>query len=344
VRTWPARLRWGGAAVLVLALAVGLFAWFSWAGPGPSRQATTVVLPRGAGVAGIATALQEAGVIRSTLLFKLGAASSAAHHRLKAGEYDFPAHASAAQVLAMIAEGKIVRHWFTVPEGRTSAQVAAALRAYPILVGEVETPPEGALLPQTYEVTRGEDRQAVIDQMRAARDKVLSALWAARQPGLPLKTPQEAVILASIVEKETALAAERGHVASVYLNRLRKGMKLDADPTTIYGVSHGEPLGRGLRQSELAARTPYNTYVIAGLPPTPIANPGRDALAATLDPPATRDLYFVADGTGGSRFAATYDEHARNVAHWRDVEAGRRTVTTTSTTRHTTKVVRRGER
>jgi UPF0755 protein len=339
VRTAPAPLRSGGAAVLVLALVVGLFAWFCWAGPGPSRQATTVVLPHGAGVAGVATALKDAGVIRSALLFKLAAATSAAHRKLQAGEYEFPAHASQAQVLTMIAEGRIVRHWITVPEGRTSAQVAANLRASPILTGEVETPPEGSLLPQTYEVTRGEDRQAVIAQMRAARDKLLARLWAARQPGLPLRNKEEAVILASIVEKETALAAERGHVASVYLNRLKKGMKLDADPTTIYGVSHGEPLGRGLRQSELTAHTPYNTYVIAGLPPTPIANPGRDALAATLDPPATSDLYFVADGTGGSRFAATYDEHARNVAHWRGVEAARRTTTTT-----TTQLVRRGER
>jgi UPF0755 protein len=335
-------LRLGGAAVLILALAAGLYVWFAWAGPGPSRQATTVILPRGAGVSGIAAALQNAGVIRSGLLFKLGAATSAAHRKLQAGEYEFPAHASAAQVLAMIAEGKIVRHWITVPEGRTSAQVAATLRASDILTGEVETPPEGALLPQTYEVTRGEARQAVIDQMRAARDKALAALWATRQPGLPFKSPEEAVILASIVEKETAVPAERGHVASVYLNRLRKGMKLDADPTTIYGVSRGEPLGRGLRQSELTAHTPYNTYVISGLPPTPIANPGRDALAATLDPPATDDIFFVANGTGGSSFAATYEAHAKNVAHWRKVESARRTTTTTTTT--TTRVARRGER
>lgn len=318
-----------GAAALILMM--GALALFDWVGPGPAAQATTVELPRGAGVGGIATALQKAGVIRSASLFRLFAGTTGAHRRLRAGEYDFPAHASLSRVMRMIAEGRIVRHWVTVVEGRTSAQVAAQLRASPILTGEVETPPEGALLPDTYEVVRGEDRSEILARMRAARDRVLAELWSARQAGLPLRTPEEAVILASIVEKETAVPAERAHVASVYLNRLRKGMKLEADPTTIYGVSRGESLGRGLRQSELAAATPYNTYVVTGLPPTPIANPGRAALEATLNPLASDDLFFVANGKGGSSFSSTYEAHAQNVAHWRQIESRRTTTTTTIT-------------
>ena len=193
-----------------------------------------------------------------------------------------------------------------------------------VLAGSAPTPPEGALLPETYEVTRGDDRGALLQRMMAARDRLLAQLWTKRKAGLPFETPEQAVTLASIVEKETSLASERPRVAAVYINRLRKGMPLQADPTVAYGVNQGLPMGRGLTMSELTAPTPYNTYVNPGLPPTPIANPGRASLAAVLDPPSTDELYFVADGTGGHAFAATYEDQERNVAHWRQIERARK--------------------
>ena len=198
-----------------------------------------------------------------------------------------------------------------------------ALAARPELTGVAVEPPEGSLLPDTYDLQRGEARTAVVRRMREARDTLLADLWARRQPGLPLASPAAAVTLASIVEKETGIAAERPRVAAVFINRLRAGMPLQSDPTIIYGLTRGRPLGRGIRASELAAQTPYNTYRVAGLPPTPIANPGRAALAAVLNPPATREFYFVADGTGGHVFAQTYAAHQANVARWRTLEAGR---------------------
>jgi UPF0755 protein len=314
----------GALTVLVVALLLVAGAAFVLLGPGPASKDTTVILRRGAGMSEMAVQLKRAHVVSSSAVFRVAAELSGADHRLKAGEYAFKAHSSIADVLALIASGKVVRHFVTLPEGRTSAQMIAALRNDPVLTGDVAVPPEGSLLPDTYEVTRGEPRAEVVRRMRAARDAVLADLWSHRPQGLPYKSPEEAVTMASIVEKETALGSERPKVAAVYVNRLRKGMKLDADPTTIYGVSKGEPLGRGLRQSELAAANPYNTYVVAGLPPTPIANAGRASLEAALNPAATQDLYFVANGTGGSSFAATYEDHSKNVAKWREVEAKRK--------------------
>ncbi len=309
-------------AVLGAAGAAGL--WFAVAGPGPASHKITVVTRHGAGVGELGATLKHAGVISSVQLFRLAAELTGDDRRLRPGEYEFDAHASLFDVLEQMVEGKVKRHWVTIPEGRTSAQAVAILKAEPVLTGEVEVPPEGSLLPQTYEITRGESRAEVIRQMRAGRDALVADLWAHRRPGLPYKTPEEAVTLASIVEKETAVAAERRHVAAVYINRLNKGMKLDADPTTIYGISKGEPLGRGIRASELAAATPYNTYVITGLPPTPIANPGKASLEAAFDPTDDPDLYFVANGTGGSSFAATYEAHAKNVAKYREWEAAQK--------------------
>jgi len=309
----------------VAALAVGWTVW-TYRGPGPAApqgEATTVVLDRGAGLGQIATALKKAGVISSTQLFLAAAKLSGAARSLKAGEYEFRSRASMARVLADIHGGKVVRHYVTVPEGWTSAMALAALTAEPLLEGPAEPPPEGAILPDTYQFERGEARQAVLERMQAARDKLLADLWAARAAGLPFKTPEEAVTLASIVEKETALPAERPRIAAVYINRLRAGMRLESDPTTIYGVSGGRPLGRGLRTSELTADTPYNTYRIAGLPPGPIANPGRAALAAVLHPPSTDELFFVANGLGGHAFASTFEEHQRNVLRWRSIERTR---------------------
>jgi UPF0755 protein len=245
---------------------------------------------------------------------------SGAGRRLKAGEYDIPSGASMAKVMSMIRNGEIVHHVVHVPEGLTSEMVVDILMTNPFLTGAAPVPEEGSILPETYEIRRGEDRAAVLKRMTDARDRVLGELWAARKDGLPYKSPQEAVILASIVEKETAKDIERPHVASVYLNRLKTGMRLGADPTVIYGISRGRPLGHGITQSELRTPTPYNTYAIEGLPAGPICNPGRASLAAVLDPATSNDLYFVATGDGGHAFAASAAEHDKNVAKWRTVE------------------------
>lgn len=324
------------AAVAALAFAGALVVLFAWTGPGPAPKDTNVVLPRGSSVAEIAAALQKARVVRSAAQFRFFAKTTHADRTLRAGEYQFPAHASLSRVLKMMASGQIVPHWITVPEGWTSAQVVETLSDSPMLTGQVDTPPEGSLLPQTYEVTRGEDREAVVQAMRQARNAVLDRLWAGRASGLPVKTPEEAVILASIVEKETSVPAERARVAAVYENRLVKGMRLEADPVVAYGVSKGEPLGRSPTHQELQTITPYNSYRVAGLPPTPIANPGEASIEAVLHPARTNDLYFVADGTGGHAFSASYDEHVRNVARWRMIQASRKAKDVQTQTKTTT--------
>jgi UPF0755 protein len=202
------------------------------------------------------------------------------------------------------------------------------VQADPVLTGDAgPVPAEGTLLPETYLFIRGTTREALMHRMQTARDKVLAKLWAQRAKGLPLASPQQAVILASIVEKESALPAERRHIAAVFENRLKRGMKLQSDPTIIYGLTKGYPLGRGIRESELTRATPYNTYVIAGLPPTPICDPGKDSIAAVLNPMQSNDLYFVADGSGGHAFAATIGEHRKNVARWRQVERAKKRAT-----------------
>jgi UPF0755 protein len=306
------------ASFAVIATLISVFLVFA---PGPARTDTTVVLRRGAGVVEMGATLAREHVIYSAGAFRLAAQATGADRKLKPGEYEFSRGVSLAGVLRKMAAGEVVRHYVTIPEGKTSAQAVAILNDEPELIGQVTVPPEGSIMPDTYEVTRGETRAEVIEQMRAEHDALLADLWPRRQPGLPFATPQEAVTLASIVEKETGVPVERSRVASVFVNRLRKGMRLESDPTVIYAVSRGEPLGRGLRQSELLAPSPYNTYFTAGLPPTPIANPGRAALEAVLDPARTQDLYFVANGTGGHSFAATLEEHAKNVARWRQIEA-----------------------
>ena len=315
-----------GATFLVISLLAVVWALWSYSGPGPvakAGDATTVILRRGAGLPEIASSLERAGVVRSGSIFVAAAQITGAARDLKAGEYEIPSRASTAAVLTKIRSGEVVRHQVTIPEGITSDMAVEILSANPVLSGEAPTPPEGAILPETYDVQRGEDRAAVLRRMMDARDKVLGQLWAQRQPGLPFTSPEQAVILASIVEKETGLAAERPRIAAVFLNRLAQGMRLESDPTIIYGLTRGRPLGRGIRLSELNGETPYNTYRIDGMPPTPIANPGRAALAAVLDPPKTDDLFFVADGTGGHVFAATFEQHKANVAKWRAVERNR---------------------
>ncbi|NEX91311.1 endolytic transglycosylase MltG [Caulobacter sp. 17J65-9] len=316
----------GAATIFVGLVLASVAVWFFYWGPGPKAPhgtETVVVMRDGAGVSEIAAKLEREGVIRSADLFKAAAQITKADRRLKAGEYVFPSRAPLTEVLRMMRDGEVRRWFLTVPEGRSVAQAMDLLNASPVLVGTVEAPAEGSLLPETYELTRGESRAAVLKRMQVARDVALAELWAKRQAGLPLKSPEEAVILASIVEKETGLASERPKVAAVFVNRLNKGMRLESDPTLIYPVTKGRPLGRGIRLSEKERDTPYNTYLIAGLPPTPITNPGRDALAAVLNPPKTQDLFFVADGTGGHVFAASYDQHLKNVAQWRRIEADR---------------------
>lgn len=317
----------GATATLSLILIAALvWGWSVYLGPGPAApegDTTTVVLPSGSSVDAIGAALHEAGVIRSPDMFRAAATLTGADRSLRAGEYQIESRASLRSVVRKLTSGDVVRHFVTLPEGRSSIQAVDILDANQVLTGEVEVPPEGSLWPETYEVTRGETRAEVIARMRAARDEAVAELWATRAPNLPVSTPEQAVILASIVEKETGMDGERGLVAGVFVNRLRQGMRLESDPTVVYGVNGGRPLGRGIRLSELQRPTAYNTYLIPGLPPTPITNPGRAALEAVLNPPDTDYLFFVADGTGGHVFARTFDEHLENVARWRGIERER---------------------
>ena len=306
---------------LIAALAWG---WSVYYAPGPSArngEATVVTLPAGSGVSAIAATLRSAGVIRSTDMFKAAATFTGADRRLRAGEYQVPTKTSLRGVLRLLTDGRVVRHFVTIPEGWSSAQAVDILNKEAVLTGTIdETPAEGSLWPETYEVARGETKASVIARMQRAQTDNLARLWAARSPGTVVRSPEEAVILASIVEKETGLAAERPRVAAVFSNRLRQGMRLESDPTIVYGITQGRPLGRGIRLSELQRDTGFNTYLIDGLPPTPIANPGKDAIAAVLNPPRSQDLFFVADGTGGHVFAPTYEQHLQNVARWREIE------------------------
>ncbi|WP_269516297.1 endolytic transglycosylase MltG [Brevundimonas subvibrioides] len=316
------------SATVSLFLIAGLaWAWSVYYAPGPSARtgdATIVTLPSGSGVSAIAARLKSAGVIRSADMFKAAATLTGADRRLRAGEYEVPTRASLKGVLALLTDGRVVRHFVTIPEGWSSAQAVDILNKEAVLTGTIaEVPEEGSLWPETYEIARGETRAEVIARMQRAATENLAELWARRGPNTVVRTPEEAVILASIVEKETGIARERPQVAAVFSNRLRIGMRLESDPTIIYGITKGRPLGRGIRRSELERDTGWNTYLIDGLPPTPIANPGRQSLAAVLNPPRSQDLFFVADGTGGHVFASTYEQHLANVARWRSIEAGR---------------------
>lgn len=312
-------------ATFSLFLIVALVAaWSVFYAPGPASRegdSTVISLPSGAGVSAIAATLKSAGVIRSTDMFKAAATLTGADRKLRAGEYEVPSGSSLRSVLVLLVEGRVVRHYVTLPEGWSSAQAVAILNNQSLLTGTIDaTPEEASLWPDTYEIGRGDTRASVIARMRRARDENLARLWAARSPNTVARTPEEAMILASIVEKETGVAHERPRVAAVFTNRLRSGMRLESDPTIEYGITKGIPLRRGLRRSELDRPNPWNTYQIDGLPPTAIANPGRDAVAAVLNPPSTSDLFFVADGTGGHAFARTYVEHQANVARWRAIE------------------------
>jgi len=310
--------------VAAAALLAGAAAYFvaAYTDPGPLEETAELVVPRGAGVATIAQELEAAGVVRSGLVFRAAVEAQGIARNLQAGEYEFPAGASLRDVIDILRDGAVIARRVTIPEGLTSYQIVEVLKAHPLLEGEVEeVPAEGSLLPETYFIERGTTRQSVIDRMEAGQAALLEELWGARADGLPVATPEEALILASIVEKETGVPEERPRVAAVFVNRLRKGMRLQSDPTIVYGVTEGKgALGRPIRRSEIDEATPYNTYQIDGLPPTPIANPGRAAIEAVLSPLETDDLFFVADGTGGHAFAETYAEHRANVARWRAMQ------------------------
>jgi UPF0755 protein len=264
-------------------------------------------------------------VIAHALVFRIGASVDGQGARLKAGEFAFAPAISAREAAAVIAGGRTVVRRITLPEGITTAQAVALLRAAEGFEGEIATvPAEGALLPDTYHYSWGDQRGKMLERQRRAMSDALAELWDKRAPDLPLKTPEEAVILASIVEKETGVPEERPRIAAVFLNRLKRGMRLQADPTVIYGLTQGQaPLDRALSRADLATRNDWNTYVIDGLPATPIANPGRAAIAAVLNPIASEDLYFVSDGTGRHVFARTLAEHNRNVARLRRIERER---------------------
>lgn len=292
---------------------------------GPLQTDKSIVVERGMNVQSIANLLDEQQVIDNKILFLAGVRVTDSHGKLKAGEYLFEQKSSMADVVARLVEGKSVLHSVTIPEGRTTKQIVDILNGDPVLTGTIEAvPPEGTLLPETYKFTRGDNRKQLLDRMRSARDRIVADVWSRRSPDLPISTPEEMVILASIVEKETALADERPRVASVFINRLRQGMRLQTDPTVIYGIVGGEgTLGRPISRADLRAENPYNTYVIDGLPPGPIANPGRAALEAVINPARTKDLFFVADGSGGHAFAETFAGHQANVRKWRQIERDR---------------------
>jgi UPF0755 protein len=291
--------------------------------PGPLQEDKVVNIPARAGKGDIAEKLLSEGVIDANRWVFIGSVFALkASSELKPGEYLFQKNANLRDVIGTIVEGKVVQHSVTIPEGLTSEQIVGRLTDSDIFTGSVrEMPREGTLLPETYKFPRGTPREQVIQRMQQAQKRVLAEIWERRNADIPVKTPEQLVTLASIVEKETGKPDERSRVASVFVNRLRQKMKLQSDPTIIYGIVGGKgTLGRPIKRSEIAQPSPYNTYVVEGLPPGPIANPGRASLEATANPARTRDLFFVADGTGGHSFTETYDAHQKNVARLRAME------------------------
>ncbi len=298
--------------------------------PGPLGHTTVAVIPKGEGVYEIASRLEREGIVSDRRLFMAHYLAERMYSnysdgkptQLKAGEFEIRKQASLRQVLDTLSEGRAILYRITIPEGLTSAQIVERLKADPNLEGEIaQIPPEGTLLPDTFKFSRGMARQELIDRMRTEQQRLLATLWDKRQKNLPLESPAQAMTLASIVEKETGRADERGRVAGVFVNRLRSRMRLQSDPTIVYGIIGGQgSLGRPITRADIDTKTPYNTYQIDGLPPGPICNPGRSAIEATLDPAKTTDLYFVADGTGGHAFSASLKDHNSAVQTWRRLE------------------------
>ena len=292
---------------------------------GPLEEARLFTVPRGASADRVAEALAEEGIVTSAPLFRIAARYIESGRPIRFGEYEVPARASMNEVLDLLRSGRVVQYSVTVPEGLTSWEIVELIRDVEVLSGEVGTlPPEGTLAPDTYSVTRGETRAQLIARMTALQADRLERAWAERDDDLEIETPQEALILASLIEKETGVDEERGVIAGVFHNRLRRGMRLQTDPTIIYGITEGRgTFNRPIRRSDIDTPTPWNTYTIDGLPPTPIANPGFESIMAAVRPVETDALYFVADGTGGHAFARTLDEHNRNVRAWRAIERQR---------------------
>lgn len=308
------------AVVLAAGVAV-IYGKRAFEAPGPVAENRVFLVRPNSGVGTIAAQLEQQGLIRDALIFQAGVRAYAQGGTLKAGEYEVPAHASMHDIMALLQDGKSIMHSLTVPEGLTVQQALRRVAEHEALSGDMpdDVPPEGSLAADTQRFTRGLPRRDVVAKMLTQQQALVEEIWAQRAPDLPLADINEFVTLASIVEKETGIAAERPHVASVFINRLRKKMRLQSDPTIIYGLfgGAGKPADRPIYQSDIEKETPYNTYVIRGLPPGPIANPGRAALEAVANPIDTDDLYFVADGTGGHVFAKTLQEHNRNVAKYR---------------------------
>jgi UPF0755 protein len=321
----PRALRWAGGVLALLVLLAGLAAWQAWRlyhAPGPLAAPAQVVVPRG-GTEAIAAVLIDRGVLPEGRGFALAAWATRGRGPLRAGEFAFPAGASLADVLEILRQARPVQRRLTIPEGLTARQIAALLERAEGLTGELPAIAEGAVLPETYAYQWGDARAPLLRRAEAAMEAALAEAWAGRAEGLPLASAREALILASIVEEETALPEERPRIAAVFLNRLRRGMPLQSDPTVAYAASAGAGLERGLTRADLDLDHPSNTYRNRGLPPGPIAAPGRDALRAVTRPARTEDLYFVADGSGGHAFARTLEEHNRNVARWREIERQR---------------------
>ena len=335
-RSRHARNRWViifnfffSVAVLALFVMGSVFYWGSkeYIAEGPLEKTVRVLVPKGSNTRDIGDTLARSKVIKSPLTFWATVRLQKKQGELKAGEYIFDKGATMRDVITKLVEGKAVIYKVTVPEGMTSQQIVTILRADKILTGEIaEIPSEGSLLPNTYNFGRGTTRQQIIELMQQEQAKTLKRIWASRVEGLPVKTPEELVVLASIVEKETAKADERPRVAAVFINRLRQGIKLQSDPTIIYGLfgGRGKPKDRPIYKSDIEKPTLYNTYTIPALPPGPIANPGMAAMEAVANPSKTKELYFVADGSGGHAFARTLKEHNNNVRNWRRIEKERK--------------------
>jgi UPF0755 protein len=316
-----------GCSLLLIGLAVAAFVAFrfvyGWTEAGPAQSDITVVVPDGSTIADAAVLLKKEGVVRSADAFLTRAKVFGRGKSIKAGEFLIPKGASNADIFRILGGGKTLTRLVTIPEGMPSILVYERLKANEELTGDIEVPEEGSVLPDSYAFDKGESRAAVLKRMQGTMDRTLEKLWAERAANTVAKSPKEAVILASIVEKETGVASERPTVAGVYSNRLRVGMMLQADPTIIYPITRGKPLGRRIRKSEIAAVNGYNTYSMTGLPKGPIANPGRLSILAVLHPADTKALYFVADGKGGHIFADTLQQHNENVRKWFEIRRAR---------------------
>ena len=300
----------------------GLWVYGGFTRPGPLQHDTILIVRPGTGIHIIAKELASSGIISKAFIFRVGVKFFSEKEVMKAGQYLFSAHISGRDVVKLLQTGKTVVHRITFAEGLTSTEIAAQLALTEGLTGDLSLPiAEGSLLPETYHFSYADPRSGLIKRMRKGLSKLMMGLWPYRDANLPFKSQREALILASIVEKETGKPSERAHIAGVFINRLRKKMRLQSDPTVVYGITKGQgPLGRSLRRSELRQKTAYNTYTNYGLPPTPIANAGRKSIEAVLHPMKTNDFYFVADGTGGHLFSRTLKQHNRNVSKWRKIE------------------------